>query len=150
MSQTIKHNSDYPVVPLEDAAPVFVDSLNMGIAAAERGMDLMENIVNVYQRSKEINRDINLIQASKEVELKRLASQFELCREVIQGTFGQRQEGLIAHYKVLDKAIETDDREMIVAALRGISSIVTSNPLESYSKFLEAWNDKSKPLELDF
>lgn len=150
MGEIEKRTSDYHVISAVDTAPAVVDSMNIGIAAAERGMDLMNNLVNVYQRSKEISRDINLIQASKEIELKRLASQYELCREVIQGTFGQRQEGLMAHYRVLEKALESDDREMIVAALKGISSIVISNPLESYSKFLEAWNDKSKPLELDF
>lgn len=124
--------------------------VNEMLGAAEKGMDMINNVANVYQRSKEIERDICLIQSAKEVELRRIAAQYELCREVLQGTFGQRQQGLVAHYQILDKALESDDREMIVAALQGISKIVVSNPLESYSKFLEAWNDKSKPLELDF
>lgn len=124
--------------------------VNEMLGAAEKGMDMINNVANVYQRSKEIERDICLIQSAKEVELRRIAAQYELCREVLQGTFGQRQQGLAAYYQVLDKALESDDREMIVAALQGISKIVVSNPLESYSKFLEAWNDKSKPLELDF
>ena len=124
--------------------------VNEMLGAAEKGMDMINNVTNVYQRSKEIERDICLIQSAKEVELRRIAAQYELCREVLQGTFGQRQQGLASHYQILDKALESDDREMIVAALQGISKIVVSNPLESYSKFLEAWNDKSKPLELDF
>ncbi len=114
------------------------------------GISMVNHIADVYQRSKEIDRDIQQIQSTKEVELRKIAYQYELCRKVIEGTFGQRQEGLQAHYKVLDKALENDDRDMIVAALKGISSIVVTNPLESFSKFIEAWNDKSKPLELDF
>ena len=72
------------------------------------------------------------------------------CKEVIQGTFGQREKGLQAHYQVLERALESNDREMIVASLKGISSIVVTNPLESFSNFIEAWNNKDKPLELDF
>lgn len=124
--------------------------LQSGIGLIGQGLDLANNIVNVYQRSLEIDRDIQMIHATKDVELKKLAAQYELCKEVIQGTFGQREKGLQAHYQVLERALESNDREMIVASLKGISSIVVTNPLESFSNFIEAWNNKDKPLELDF
>lgn len=126
---------------------------NTALAAesiVDRTVGLADKIVDVYQRSKEIDLQVQVLQAAKEVELAIIANQYELCREVILGTFGQRQQGLAAHYKVLDKALQNNDRDMIVSALKGISSIVVTNPLEDFTKFVEAWNDKSKPLELDF
>ncbi|HIY46770.1 MAG TPA: hypothetical protein IAA35_01850 [Candidatus Alistipes faecigallinarum] len=127
-----------------------MDAIDTGLNLADKGMNMIGDITRVYEKSLEIKRDIALIQASTAIELKRIASQYELCQNVLQGVFGQRQEALMAHYKVLEKALEGDDRTLIIASLRGISEIVVSNPLESYSKFIEAWNDNSQPLELDF
>lgn len=127
-----------------------MDTIDTGLNLADKGMNMIGDITRVYEKSLEIKRNIALIQASTAVELKKIASQYELCQNVLQGVFGQRQEALAAHYEVLEKALEGDDRTLIIASLRGISEIVISNPLESYSKFIEAWNDNSKPLELDF
>lgn len=127
-----------------------MDTIDTGLNLADKGMNMIGDITCVYEKSLEIKRNIALIQASTAVELKKIASQYELCQNVLQGVFGQRQEALAAHYEVLEKALEGDDRTLIIASLRGISEIVISNPLESYSKFIEAWNDNSKPLELDF
>ena len=127
-----------------------MDTIDTGLNLADKGMNMIGDNTRVYEKSLEIKRNIALIQASTAVELKKIASQYELCQNVLQGVFGQRQEALAAHYEVLEKALEGDDRTLIIASLRGISEIVISNPLESYSKFIEAWNDNSKPLELDF
>lgn len=127
-----------------------IDMINSGMNLADKGMNMIGDISRVYEKSLEIKRDIALIQASTAIELKKIAAQYELCQNVIEGTFGQRQEALMAHYKVLERALENDDRTLIITSLQGISEIVISNPLESYSKFIEAWNDNSKPLELDF
>ena len=127
-----------------------MDTIDTGLNLADKGMNMIGDITRVYEKSLEIKRNIALIQASTAVELKKIASQYELCQNVLQGVFGQRQEALAAHYEVLEKALEGDDRTLIIASLRGISEIVISNPLDSYSKFIEAWNDNSKPLELDF
>lgn len=120
-----------------------VETVNTAISIADRALE-------VWQESNRIEQNIAMIEAAKEVELQNIVAKFELCKEMLTQTFGQRQQGLNAHYQMLDKALGTNDREMIIASLKGISSIVASNPLEDFSKFIEAWNDKSKPLELDF
>lgn len=117
---------------------------------ANSAMSIADRALDVWQESNRIEQNIAMIEAAKEVELQNIVAKFEICKEMLTQTFGQRQQGLNVHYKMLDKALESNDREMIIASLRGISSIVASNPLEDFSKFIEAWNDKSKPLELDF
>lgn len=141
----MKHDSEFLALKQRQ-----MDTIDTGLNLADKGMNMIGDITRVYEKSLEIKRNIALIQASTAVELKKIASQYELCQNVLQGVFGQRQEALAAHYEVLEKALEGDDRTLIIASLRGISEIVISNPLESYSKFIEAWNDNSKPLELDF
>ena len=48
-----------------------------------------------------------------------------------------------------DKAVASNDRDLILASLQGISSIVTKSPLDDFEKFVELYNDPSQEL-LDF
>ena len=70
-------------------------------------------------------------------------------RLLLEKTFGERDKALSKHYDLLDNAINSNDREMILVALHGISSIVTKSPLDDFEKFVELYNDTSQPL-LDF
>lgn len=130
--------------------PIESNRFNRAIETANMAMSIADRALEVWQESNRIEQNIAMIEAAKEVELQNIVAKFELCKEMLTQTFGQRQQGLNAHYQMLDKALGTNDREMIIASLKGISSIVASNPLEDFSKFIEAWNDKNKPLELDF
>ena len=61
----------------------------------------------------------------------------------------KREKALDVYYRTLDKAIESNDRELIVAAIQGISTIVTKTPLEDLERLAQLYNDSSAPL-LDF
>ena len=52
-------------------------------------------------------------------------------------------------FRSLDKAVASNDRDLILASLQGISSIVTKSPLDDFEKFVELYNDPSQEL-LDF
>ena len=67
----------------------------------------------------------------------------------LEGTFGERDKALVKHYDLLDKAVDSNDRDLILASLQGISSIVTKSPLDDFEKFVELYNDPSQEL-LDF
>ena len=126
------------------------DTVNRGIQLAEDVVSLQHRIVDVWQESRRIDQNITMINSAKEVELQKIAAKFTLCREALAQRFGERHQGLTAHYKVLENAIESNDREMIISSLRGISNIVASNPLEDFTAFMNIMDDDKKTLELDF
>ena len=126
------------------------DTFNRGVQVVEDVIALQHRIVDVWQESRRIDQNIATINAAKEVELQKIAAKFTLCREALAQRFGERHQGLTAHYKVLENAIESNDREMIIASLRGISNIVASNPLEDFTAFMNIMDDDKKTLELDF
>lgn len=155
----MKENKNLPIDAYQetDNGLSMADREMMAYNNFSQMMDLGNNVVgladkamDVWRESKRIEQNISMIEAAKEVELQKIAAKFELCKEMLTQTFGQRQQGLNAHYKMLDQALASNDRTLIIESLRGISTIVASNPLEDFSKFVEAWNDKEKPLELDF
>jgi len=117
---------------------------------AKQGVSLMDKALDVYKESKQIELNVAKIHAQTNVQLAKIAAKFTFCQEALLHTFGERNKALGAHYNALAHALETDDRECIIAALHGISSIVVQNPLESFTKIIEAWDNTSETLELDF
>jgi hypothetical protein len=79
-----------------------------------------------------------------------MTMRYQLCRDVLSRVFSERQTALNAHYATLDKALGTNDRELIIASLKGISSIVETNPLESFKDFTKVLDNKDETLYLDF
>lgn len=117
---------------------------------ASQGISLLDNIVNVYGESKRIKRDITEIQCKTKIELARIAKGYSLCQQILLQTFGERNQALSKHYEVLDKALEEGNKEMIILSLQGISSIVVTNPLESFINTLKALENTKETLVLDF
>lgn len=134
----------------KDVVNQVTDSFNRGVQVVEDVISLQNRIVDVWQESRRIDQNIAMINSAKEIELQKIAAKFTLCREVLAQRFGERHQGLTAHYRVLENALESNDREMIIASLKGISNIVASNPLEDFTAFMNVMEDKDKTLELDF
>ena len=102
------------------------------LAVVQQGLDLTSKCLDVYQESRRIDLSIAQIQAT------------------LLHIFGEREQALNKHYAVLDNAMQTGDREMVIVALQGISSIVVSNPLEQFTEMVKALEDPKAVLELDF
>lgn len=109
----------------------------------------VENLARIYTDCKRINAQAEAIKDWSNVEITKTISKYKLCQEFMYHAFGQREFALKKHYNLLDKAVEEDNKDLIIEALKGISSIVTTSPLEDLEKFAQIFNDTSKPL-LDF
>lgn len=111
--------------------------------------NITENIASVYNNSLQVERDVAVVKAWSEVKLAEVAAKYKLCESFLNQTFGERDKALSKHYDLLDKALETNNKDAIILAMQGISSIVTSSPLADLEKFAQLYNDTSAPL-LDF
>lgn len=83
------------------------------------------------------------------IELAKTAAKFQTTKTLIEETFGERREALKSYYRVLDKAIDDGNEDMIVKAMQMIGSVVVTSPLSQIQDFVKAFEDKSRPL-LDF
>lgn len=112
----------------------------------------LKNITEVYHFSKEVEQNIAKINSEKELGLQNIIAKYELSRTFLVNIFGERDKALSKNYAILDQALEKNDRELIIVALKGISSIVVKSPLEDLTSFIKAWDeaDKNHPLELEF
>lgn len=118
----------------------------------EMGVGLAHQALDVYNTSLMVEQNIAAIRAASEVQLAQIATKFEFCKSALEHVFQDRHSALAAHYCVLNDAMKSNDREMILGALRGISSIVVTSPLKDFTEIVNNWDSfsKKKPLELDF
>lgn len=109
----------------------------------------VDHLSQIYQQSMQLKRDVAAINAWTDVELAKIAAKYKSCEAFLNKTFGEREKTLNKLYNALDVAIESNNREAIILAMKGMSEIVTSSPLSDLEKFAEVYNDTSQPL-LDF
>jgi hypothetical protein len=109
----------------------------------------VDHLSQIYQQSMQLKRDVAAINAWTDVELARIVAKYKSCEAFLNKTFGEREKTLNKLYNALDVAIESNNREAIIGAMKGMSEIVTSSPLSDLEKFAEIYNDTSQPL-LDF
>ncbi|MCH5239798.1 MAG: hypothetical protein J1F38_06215 [Muribaculaceae bacterium] len=113
---------------------------------------LINKGLDVWHTSMIVEQNIAAINSQTTVQLAEIAARYTTIQQALMSMYGERHGALQKHYDVLDKALASNDRDLIIASLKGVSSIVVSNPFEDFAKFMDAWenNSKDKPLELDF
>lgn len=109
----------------------------------------VKDIAEFYTQCQMINSKNRQLEAMTQVMLANTVAKFKLSEQFLTLSFGERHEALQHYYDIMDKAIAEDNQNLIIAAMNGISSIVTSSPLSDLEKFLRRFNDPSDSL-LDF
>ena len=151
-------NGDYSVTPYsggddyEEIVGNFNDSVNSisdMACSIGRTLDSATNIANMYRECILAEEKTKQVQAWGQVEIAKTVAKFKTAQDFMEKTFGERDRALSKFYDRLDDAVASGDREMILASLQGISSIVTKSPLDDFEKFVDLYNDTSQPL-LDF
>ena len=111
--------------------------------------NVVRDIGNFYTQCTEMKERTKQLEMMTNLELAKITARYKATEEFLTETFKERREALHKNYDIIDRAIESNDREMIIVALQNISGIVTSSPLKDLEKFAELYNDTSKQL-LDF
>lgn len=112
--------------------------------------DLGSKLCDIYIENKRINANIKALRIQTNAVINIHAQNIAATRELVTKVFAERAIGLKKHYEVLDKALKSDDREMIIASLQGISSIIVANPVDQIAKFANMLHSPNSKLRLDF
>lgn len=101
----------------------------------------VKDIAELYTQCVEINARTRQVEAITQLKLAQTVAKFKLGEMFLTQSFGERNEALQHHYKVLDKAIEDGDTTLILAAMSNISGIVTKSPLDELERLYERFDD---------
>ncbi|MBO7561691.1 MAG: hypothetical protein J6T04_02245 [Bacteroidales bacterium] len=106
-------------------------------------------LLSLYAQCKEVEAKTEQLKIWSNVKIAEITAKYKSCQDFLEKTFGERDKALSKHYELLDNAIASGDRELIIHSLHGISNIVTSSPLDDFEEFVKLYEDTSRPL-LDF
>lgn len=112
--------------------------------------EFLNEVMNALLQNSQMSKELKALKLVNEARMNELAQRYSLMRDLLTTIYGERQKGLMSHYDALDRALQENDREVILQSLRGISSIISTNPLESFQKFSNIMEDDNQTLELDF
>jgi len=140
--------NDYPEqMPIESYEDTEKD--NLSESPKMNVMDLANTAMNLYAQCRQVEEQTEQMRIWSKVKITETIAKYKTCQELLYYTFSERHDALSKHYEILNTAISEGDNNLVIAALQGISSIVTSSPLSDFKKFVELYSDTSKPL-LDF
>ena len=113
-------------------------------------------VLSTFERIMSIRRDCEVM-AQKTEQVKMITheriintlAKFKQNQLIIEKVFGERDKALSKYYEVLDKAMASNDREMLLASMDQISRVVTTSPLAEIERLSQIYDDTSQPL-LDF
>lgn len=112
-------------------------------------MDNVQRVAALYAEVRQVEEKTKQVQAWSSAQITQIVAKYKSCQEFMLYTFSERDKALAKHYELLDRAVAGNDKELIVAALQGISGIITKSPLEDLEKLAKLYDDTSQPL-LDF
>jgi ERCC4-type nuclease len=115
-----------------------------------KNKELFNQGVEIWKMNAQNKKEIKQIEEDTKKTITEITERYQTYRYALSCIFTQRQQGLNAHYAALDQALKNNDREIIITSLKGISSIIESNPLENFSQFSSIIENKDETLYLDF
>ena len=113
-------------------------------------IEIAKQYNDICAMNKQYAKEINTLKESNKLELEKISKKYELARTTLELIFSERSNALSGYYYTLEQALKNNDREIIIETLRGISKIVSANPLESFDLLTKALDDPNKTLMLDF
>lgn len=120
------------------------------LSSLRRLGDFGKQVGDIYIESKRINSNIKALRIQTNTVVTMHAQNIAAAQDLVTRVFAERAVGLKKHYDVLDKALKEDDRELIIASLQGITSIIVANPVDQIARFVGMLESKDTPLVLDF
>lgn len=113
-------------------------------------------MLSTFERIMSIRRDCEVM-AQRTEQVRMIAQEriintlakFKQNQDIIEKVFGERDKALSKYYEVLDKALASNDRQMLLASMEQISKVVTTSPLAEIERLSQIYDDTSQPL-LDF
>lgn len=148
------YQNEYQILRGEENSKVeYIQSLSTAISTnaevISKTIDLASQITDVYAESQRLNAQVEITRERNKLEIARITAKFLTTKQLIEETFRERHLALNASYEVLQKGMNDNNVDLILAAMREIGAVVISSPLNDLKEFAKAFNDKSQPL-LDF
>jgi hypothetical protein len=88
-------------------------------------------------------RDIIKIEATRDMLIAEMNLKYGVIQAALGEIFAERRGALDRHFKVIERGLESNDRDLIVAGLTGVANIVGSSPFADLDRLGQLLNSGS-------
>lgn len=125
----------------ENKAVSLVQEVNLATQQLNEGISMVQNVVGLYTQCVQLQEHTKQVEAMSRVQLAQTVAKYKATELFLTSTFEERGEVLRQHYKVLDHALASGDKELIIRAMSEISGVVTISPLKDLEKLCENFDE---------
>ena len=125
----------------ENKAVSLVQEVNLAAQQLNEGISMVQNVAGLYTQCVQLQEHTKQIEAMSRVQLAQTVAKYKATELFLTSTFEERGEVLRQHYKVLDHALASGDKELIIRAMSEISGVVTTSPLKDLEKLCENFDE---------
>jgi hypothetical protein len=100
-----------------------------------------DNLVSAFREEQQTQRDLAEIEAKRDLLIAEVTRRYELYQSVFDNIFAERKGAVDKHFELVERGIATNNKELIVHGLEGISIIVANSPfanIQELSKLMES------------
>lgn len=104
-------------------------------------LSFFNKLLEAHQEYQRTDREVARISAVKEVILTDIARRCEMYHVIFDKIFDERKVVIDKHFDLIDRGVASDDKQLVLAGIEGLSRIVASSPfanIHELSKLLES------------
>ena len=88
------------------------------------------------------------IRAQRDVVIEEIRSKKEIILDFLDKSYNERAGILRKQFEVIDKALESDNLDMLQVGLGAVIKVVETSPLVDFKQFSQDYNDASKVIDI--
>jgi len=97
-------------------------------------------LTEAYNQSQATKVEIARLEAMKEAVLLEIQNKYDLYHKVFDQIFDERRTAINKSFDIIDKGLNTGDKELIAIGMQGLSKIVSSSPFANMEQLSNMLN----------
>lgn len=97
-------------------------------------------LTEAYNQSQATKVEIAKLEAMKEAVLLEIQNKYDLYHKVFDQIFDERRTAINKSFDIIDKGLNTGDKELIAIGMQGLSKIVSSSPFANMEQLSNKLN----------
>ena len=127
--------------------------INSAASQLERLSKVMpaKDVLAFFDRLIEAKRDIAKseeaiarLETAREVAILEITRKYDLLHEVFEEVFSDRRDAISKHFDIVEKGIQSDNRDLILGGLKGLAEIVSSSPFANVQELARLLESSTK------
>lgn len=99
---------------------------------------VMDVLLQAWSEEKRSGVELAKVEATRAIAIQAIRHKHDLYRSAFEHIFAERRLVISKHFDVIDRGMQRNDSELILAGLRGLGQVVASSPFSDLKSLAQA------------